>query len=219
MNVFKGFAAIAAFGVTAYFATPAQAGPTGLSLGLERAFGYTSTSVTTESGGVENTQTTSEFTLGLSTTSARLGIDYILRSGLSFGTGFGYGTASTEFEGDTVDGDGASTDRLLLSPRIGYLAMFTRDFGIWPRGGITFASTTTETPDTLLGGDNELSRSDILLTLEAPLVIMPSESFGFALSPSLDWMLSSTVELDGNEVDGEISGHQLGVLFGVFGVL
>lgn len=215
MNASKGLLALAAVAFVSHVSSEAHASPTGLSLGLERAFGYTSSSLTVETGGVETETSTSEFTLGLSTSSARLGIDYILRSGLSFGTGFGYGTSS--IEGDVSEGD-VSSDQLLLAPRVGYLVMLTSDFGIWPRGGLTFASSGEETTNVLLG-DLDSSRSDILLTLEAPIVIMPSQSFGFSLAPSFDMILSSSQELNDEEVDSEISGHQLGITFGVFGVL
>jgi hypothetical protein len=145
-------------------------------------------------------------------------VDYITRSGLSFGAGIGYGTQSSELELDSGTTDGPASSTFLVAPRVGKLLMFTTDVGLWPRGGITYQSGTQENTDPLTATSTETSTTQFLLTLEAPLVIMPS-SFGFMLAPTFDYLLSSSVEVDGNEFDGDISGYQFGISFGVFGVL
>jgi hypothetical protein len=57
-----------------------------------------------------------------------------------------------------------------------------------------------------------------LLTLEAPLVIVPS-NVGFSLAPTFDYVLSRSEEIGGVENDADLSGYQFGITFGVFGIL
>lgn len=216
MKTFTSLGLVGAVVASTFAVSEAQAAPDGLSLGIERAFGYSLTSQTVETGGMETTTDTSEFTLGLGSSRARVGIDYVTRSGLTLGTGIGYRTQSVEIESDAADAEGPTTSAFLIAPRVGSLIMFTGDVGLWPRGGLTYETGSVEFDNGTM--TSEVSTSAWMLTLEAPLVIMPS-SFGFSIAPTLDYVLSSTVEVEDNDADSEVSGYQFGISFGVFGIL
>jgi hypothetical protein len=96
--------------------------------------------------------------------------------------------------------------------------MFTSDVGLWPRGGLTYQTRTLPGTSPLTGASVDTSTRQFLLTLEAPLVIMPS-SFGFSLAPTFDYLLSNTTEVDGTKSNADVSGYQFGITFGVFGIL
>jgi hypothetical protein len=214
MKTFTSLGLVAAVVASTFAVCETHAAPDGLSLGIERAFGYALTSQTIEAGGMETTTDTSEFTLGLGSGGARVGIDYVTRSGLTLGTGIGYRTLSVE--SDAADTVAPTTSEFLIAPRVGSLMMFTGDVGLWPRGGLTYETGSVEFDNGTT--TSEMSTSAWMLTLEAPLVIMPS-SFGFSIAPTLDYVLSSTVEVEDNDADSEVSGYQFGISFGVFGIL
>lgn len=217
MKSFTSFVLFGGFALVSVATTsPAWAAPDGLALGIERAFGYQISSRTEEADGMSRTESSSGFTLGLSNGMGRVGVDYITRSGLSLGAGIGYGTSTVEVEDDGGGSGEIESSVFLIAPRIGSLMMFTADVGLWPRGGITYQSQTVDVPR--LAGNTEVSASEWLLTLEAPLVIMPS-SFGFSLAPTFDYVLSRSEEAGGAENEADLSGYQFGVTFGVFGVL
>jgi len=208
----------------------AFAKPSGLALGLERAFGFVSSSHSVEAGGVTATTTQTRFSLGLAGAEtpfsrARVGIDYIMHSGLSLGMGFGFstGSSSVEFDGASGGGDGPDTSGLLLTPRVGYLMMLFDEFGFWPRAGLSYASLGGEgaaiDPNTGAPLFGELSTTDIAFTAEVPVVVLTSRDFGFFLAPSFDMSLSHSEEVDGTEIDGDQSFRELGIHFGIFGVL
>lgn len=205
----------------------AQQPPAGVAVGLERAFGLELASETQEFMGVESTQSETTFGLGLgypatlfSTT--RVGVDYIMDSGLSLGSGIGFVTYSSEFETEGESGDGPSVTGFLIAPRVGYFLAFTPSVGLWPRGGFTYASTGTEsTVSNGLGGEEtvEGSQSDLALTLEAPLVVMPAANVGILIAPTFDYSLSHSEEFDGEESDADVSFMSFGIQFGLVAVL
>jgi hypothetical protein len=225
-RVLGAFAAAAVLSVVGR--AVAQTPPTGVVLGIERAFGLELASQTSDAGGTEVTQSMTTVGLGLnggatSFSTARLGMDYVMDSGLSLGAGLGFANYSTSIETDAGSQDGPSLTRLVFAPRVGYVAMFSDAIGLWPRGGITYASQSSEFTSTnpLTGASmtTESSASDVALTLEAPLVIMPAKSFGFMIAPTFDLGLSHSQEQNGMESDGDVSVSSLGIQFGVFGVL
>lgn len=217
------------------WSSSAQARPNGLALSLERGFGFTSASTTVETDTITTTSSTTHFGLGLNPgqiasdsgapmgfTLARVGIDYLTRGGLTLGSGVGYATVSGELEQESPGGAGSissesSGSMLLLAPRVGYTLMFASEVGLWPRGGITYTSISAESEE--LGAPVEASIGQFAVTLEAPLIIVPSSSFGVLIAPTFDYVLSHSTESDGTELDHEVSGSAFGIQFGLMGIL
>lgn len=213
----------------------AHARPNGLALSLERGFGFASTSTTVETDTSTTTNSTTHFGLGLNAgqvaddsgvatgfTLARVGIDYLTRDGLTLGSGIGYATVSSELEQESPGGAGSiasesSGSMLLLAPRVGYTLMFASEVGLWPRGGITYTSISAESEQ--LVTPEEISVGQFALTLEAPLIIVPSSSFGVLIAPTFDYVLSHSTEVDDTELDNEVSGSAFGIHFGLMGIL
>lgn len=65
---------------------------------------------------------------------------------------------------------------LIVAPRVGYAIDFSRSFGFWPRGGLTFRN------DDFDRGDDE----ELALTLEAMFYGSPAEHFAFTFGPAFD---------------------------------
>jgi hypothetical protein len=176
------------------FATQGQ-----VAVSAERLAGLVWSRQTTEVGESERTNKATSITLlsnrvtGLLSPYAqpRVGIDYFAIDGLSVGGAISYFTVSTSSEEDGEDDDdGATLSGFSLSPRVGYAFMFNETVGLWPRGGITYATTSTSIDDS----DSETSANHLALSIEAPLVITPVEHVAFTIAPSLDLGLSGSEE-------------------------
>jgi hypothetical protein len=153
----------------------------------------------------------------------RIGFDYLPIDGLSVGGSVGFFTASGEVEqeanGVSQTEDTTSFSLFLLSPRVGYAFMFTPVFGIWPRGGVTFLSLTSEAAD----GSPKSSSSRFALTLEVPFVITPVPHVGFTFAPTLDLGLAgsdkvTTIGDMGVEtsVENDATATDIGIQAGLF---
>ncbi len=201
----------------------------GLAIGVERTFGLVIASDTQEGDFGTSTESNTSISLGFSpldglatTYSApRVGLDYIMSSGLSIGGGLGYTTVSnsSEFDpdtGPTVESDNGSVSAFLFSPRVGFLAEIGDGLGIWPRGGLTYVSLSTSEGD---DGGADSSQSRMAFTVEAPLVVMAG-ALGFLIAPTLDIGLSGSAEdANGDEVDADFSATEFGIQLGLFGVI
>jgi len=95
---------------------------------------------------------------------ARLGIDFFVIDHLSLGGSFIFASHDND-------------SHLLLYPRIGYAIDFSRAFGFWPRGGLTYRND-----DLRRGNDDELA-----LTFEAMFYGAPAEHFAFIFGPVFDF--------------------------------
>jgi hypothetical protein len=180
-------------------------------VGVERAFGYASTTTKIETdlqpGNVnyesDTTRTQFDFlargTVKSPFVAPRVGFDYFVIDGLSIGGALGY--YSTEHDGDETRGNN-KTDIVkeedsgwLVAPRVGYCFMFTDMVGIWPRGGFTYASGKEERSPPV-GADQKLEADVLDLTIEGMLVISPVPHAGFMVGPTLEFPLSGSGELD-----------------------
>lgn len=204
----------------------ASAAPTvqGLTLGVERVFGFVATSAKDEGDNVTTTDSSAGFSLGNSNlagtaalyTIPRVHVDYILPMGVSFGGALGFRTVSETAEADggavNVSTDSSGT-AFLFAPRVGYMLGFNEQFGLWPRLGFTFVNVSLNDED---GQDDDYYQSYGALTLEAPLVFTPHKTFGFVLTPSLDVGIAGSREIGGNEYDGDLSLTEFGITLGLF---
>lgn len=198
--------------------------PRGLIVGVERAFGFEFGSEKDELG-----QKTSTTSLGLGVVVpvslsglARVGIDYVLSNGVSFGAGLGLlwiGRNSEPSSGTSGNVDsGGTTTALLFAPRVGYLAEVNPSVGLWPRAGVTaWRSFRADT------GFDITTRS-LEMTAEVPLTYSPYSSLpGLLLhvGPTLDHTLSASTEISGaDEVSGNSDNNRttFGIRCGIAGV-
>jgi hypothetical protein len=215
-------------GALTSLAVAASAEPQGLFVGLERGFGLEYYSESAETNGTTTTNSGSSLGLGAGEdlspySDARVGVDYVMPSGLSLGgaAGLWFNGRDLEAEGGqtTVTNEGPSKTGLLLNPRAGYVMMLSQTVGIWPRGGFTILYENTSTPNLIGNGETETSATDFALTLELPLLLMPAEYFGFLVAPTLDYALSRSIEVDGDESDADLGRKALGIHLGIVGVL
>lgn len=197
----------------------------GLTLGVERVFGFTAATATEEEGDVTETfsvlgvslGSAGGTTIGAGYSFPRVAGDYILPMGLSFGTAFGVATYALEDETDggllsaTTE---SSATRLLFAPRVGYQFGFNENFGIWPRAGFTYVSQSSST--TIGDNDIDSSASAAALTFEAPLVFSPNKFFGFVATPALDLGVAASSETNGEENSGDASLTEFGITLGLF---
>jgi hypothetical protein len=161
-------------------ARTAQAAPPGnWSIGVERLFGISRVTSETEVGNttVSNTATSvslfSAFSGQRGYSSPRLAFDYIATSGITFGGAFAYETVSRE----GVDDD---QSEWLLAGRIGFFALPSPNFAVWPRAGLTHIAVDT-------GGNDDDDVTATAITLEVPLVIMVlGRSVGITITPHAD---------------------------------
>lgn len=93
----------------------------------------------------------------------RLGLDFFVIDHLSVGGSFVFYSRDND-------------SHFLLSPRVGYAIDFSRSFGFWPRGGLTFRNDDFDR-----GNDDEVA-----LTLEAMFYGEPAEHFAILFGPVFD---------------------------------
>lgn len=113
----------------------------------------------------------------------RLSFDYFLTDEISVGGVFGYYHASSERDNDTT-----RFNAVLFSPRIGYRFGFTREFGFWPRAGLTY-----------FGGDFPQDRNQLAFSLDAPFYFAPDPRFGFLLGPIVEFGFMGSQEAPGED--------------------
>jgi hypothetical protein len=188
--------------------------------GVDRVMGvsWDRLTITPDSGGdiIQKATTVALFgNGGQGTNLPRLALDYFVIEGVSLGGSFVYINQSTEIETDAGSADGPTESTLLIHPRVGYAYAFDETFAIWPRLGITWFSSDTETPDPTGGPTTTTTTSGLDLTGEIMLGISPIENFAFLVGPYLDLGLSGTQETDDGtnttEQDATLTGFGLAV--------
>ncbi|MFZ5895341.1 MAG: hypothetical protein ACOY0T_30075 [Myxococcota bacterium] len=145
--------------------------------------------------------------------SARIAFDFFPINGLSLGGSIGLYHVSSSVEqeanGLSQEEDLGSGLGFIFTPRIGYAVMFTPKVGLWPRGGVSYASVHAESP-----GGSELTASGVAITLESPFVIAPVPHVAFLVGPSLDLGVGGSTETQGaggTTVSRDRTGTDIGV--------
>jgi hypothetical protein len=133
----------------------------------------------------------------------RLAFDYLVIDKFSVGGAIGFVTSDNDPEGGTS----ANTNAFLLSPRVGFLHMFGRVAGIWPRAGLTYHRISREY-------DSKESGLGLNLELQFPIVF--TEHFGMLVGLGFDQSLFANRDPD-NSVDFSISYRSFGLHIGLFG--
>jgi hypothetical protein len=180
-----------------------------LAIGVERLFGFVSSS-TKEEPDVANPTTTTrrstEFSLiGRFPVSAyqfpRLGVDYFLADSISVGGSLVFSRISNEQESENAAGSGTldlpTVTTFLIAPRAGYALIFSDMLGIWPKAGLTFFTTSASVDiiDPATGakaGERTTSANGLSLSVEVPLVISPVDHLAFTVGPALDFPLTGS---------------------------
>lgn len=112
----------------------------------------------------------------------RPAVDYFVVDNLSLGgfLGLDYNTAP-----------GGSSTAMSIGPRIGYNLPFSERWSVWPKLGLSFASTSQKVDDVTLPtgevveGRDETSTS-LQLNIFAPVMFHPVEHFFLGLGPAFD---------------------------------
>ena len=159
----------------------------------------------------------------------RLGFDYFIIDALSVGGAITYASKSENSERQTATGMFANTEdvetkntMLTLSPRAGYALMFSKLFGFWGRGGISYTSATGDTEVTTENGreDTEFSASLLTLAADAQLIITPIDHVAIGVGAQLDIPLTGSLEVTDPEpaltqMDGDLSILTFGISAGM----
>lgn len=122
---------------------------------------------------------------------ARGSIDYFVIDHLSLGGSLGISTNDSQ-------------TNFLLAPRIGGAWMFSDVVGLWPRGGFTYLSES----------DHDWHTSRFALTLEAALILSPTEHFAFTLGPAFDVGIGGSRHVDGPAPDLGLRTNSFGIVVG-----
>ncbi|MBI5532315.1 MAG: hypothetical protein HY898_06355 [Deltaproteobacteria bacterium] len=131
----------------------------------------------------------------------RLSFDYFVIDGLSVGGSLGYASLSGKYKQtkpqESPETDLPSTSAFAFAPRVGYAIMFTDMIGIWPRGGITYWSSKTESKSQTTPVVTTTDKTSGLdLNIEGMLVIVPAPHFAFTLGPVIDFGLTGSSETE-----------------------
>jgi hypothetical protein len=194
----------------------------GIALGADRVVGFVHSSWTYEDdiSNADTTVTRDNFAFitqgaGIGPWSApRLSFDYFVIDHLSIGGSLGYWSESVENDPPGPGSGEADASGFLLAPRVGYAYMFTRVFGIWPRGGLTIASGSSEFGP--VGGD--ASFTGVAFSIDVPLVLSPGDHFAFLLGPTFDIGFGGG-ELDPGNIDYSGAPIDIGLQVGLVGWL
>lgn len=155
---------------------------------VERLYGVTATTQSTEVGGVESSVSTVNWSLlsnplasGLTVYSTpRLAVDYIIADAWTAGAGAGFvvGSTSSESGGESVDGPGVTG--ILVSPRGGYLLQVFDALLFWPTAGLTIASISSGS------GDTSASQLRVALSVGAPLLVRIAPGVALRFEATMD---------------------------------
>jgi hypothetical protein len=124
----------------------------------------------------------------------RVGIDYFLTSAFTLGGNFGFFSHNVDRGG----GQSNTLTGLLFGARAGYAIRLGHAVSFWPRGGLTFTSST---------GDTHV----LALTIDAPFTFAPSEGFAILAGPCLE------LGIVGKQGGSDASEVMFGVMVGLAG--
>lgn len=116
----------------------------------------------------------------------RPAVDYFVADYLSVGGFLGLDYTSTP---------GGSNTTFSIGPRVGYNLPLSDRFSLWPKAGLSFASTSQDRDDVQLPGGgtidaDEESNTSVQLNLFAPFMFHPVEHFFIGFGPAFDLDLS-----------------------------
>ncbi len=179
-----------------------------LAISADRLFGFVHSKRTQTMAGVtmsESLDSVTLFTNPLGGASGyawpRIAFDGFVTRGLSIGGSLGYFNFSPS---------SGSLSGFLVAPRIGYAVRLGPAVSIWPRGGITYLSVSSESGT----GGSTSTVSAVALTLEAPLMFQAAPRAFILVGPTVDLGLSGSRSSGATSIDETITdfGFQTGLL-------
>jgi hypothetical protein len=112
----------------------------------------------------------------------RLGLDYVVTSHLTVGGDLVlYTTLGTSNSPAAGNGSGPTTFAFGFAPRVGYVIAFNDVFAFWPRGGVSWYTTSSNGP-----GNGGSSINQLALDVDPQFVITPVSHFGFTVGLTTD---------------------------------
>lgn len=173
-------------------AAPAESKTPKVSLALERVggIGYARVSATDDDASV------SAFTIGVGGPTVnpfaipRLGLDFILPSGLTIGGALGFARLSASTTQGSKSEDIGSVFVYTFTPRVGYRIPLSDRVDITPRGGFTFLGASA----TLGNGKNDDTAGVFAVAVgaDAPLAYRLTDSFNLLFGAGLDVTVAAT---------------------------
>ncbi len=155
--------------------------------------------------------------------------DFFVIDHLSVGGLIAFATTSTSIDQPVAPGRNQTFDQPTLNsfeilPRVGWLFALTDRWGIWPRGGIGYA-TQGVSPFFLSGGGPNPASSDsvhgLILDLDVGFLFRVNETFFLRAAPEFGWLPAgahSTTTSSGISVSNDASYWQFTMTAGI-GVL
>jgi hypothetical protein len=139
---------------------------------------------------------------------------------LSLGALFEISSTSGSFDrqqgntNTTITRDLATTTSIALLPRVGFLIRINDRFGIWPRGGLGYASRQTTNPN---DQTQKVSVSGFMTEIDVGFLWRPIEPVFFRVGPEVAFSLgaSHTATGGGTSTSADASMFQVGILGGV----
>jgi hypothetical protein len=156
----------------------------------------------------------------------RVGFDYFVVQNISLGLALIYISDPEERDETTTLTDPASgasasvrteTDvsrhAFVISPRVGYGLAFADHLGVWARGGITYGSATEEQdvvetgppPPNVRISNAKTELSQLSLSLDAQLIIIPVNHFGIGIGAFVEVPLTGSVEVNVDALNGDVT--------------
>jgi hypothetical protein len=227
LTIGVGIGVATLFGVSMALAEPFASHGT-IAVGVERVFGFDYTHETTKPINSTAETTTSETTIALANSiptqmslMPRLNFDVFLGPGISLGGGVMYqhGSASSSTTGVAGEGSGSGS-YYLFAPRIGFGIPINENVAIWPRAGISYFYTSTEStnPDGAGGQTTHKHTSGLwYTTIDAMLMLSPVQHVAFNVGPTFDVLIGGptrTTDGVGDSVD-DTSQYSIGVRAGL----
>jgi hypothetical protein len=162
----------------------------------------------------------------------RIGIDGFIIDGLSLGGTLAIGhTAQTDKT--AVAGGSTSTDSsgtaVLFAPRVGYGVMFSEHVGIWPRGGFSYFTASSDGSGTVSvggvainAGGTSVSRHYFSLNIDVPFLFKLAPNFAITAGPTIDVSLDGSQKVDlngGGTATNDASYAAFGIAAGLVALL
>ena len=145
----------------------------------------------------------------------RVSFDYTVIDGLTLGGSLAFWTQSGETETQTPFGsataDNPTSTFFVFAPRIGYIFMFSEHVGIWPRGGFSFFTGSTEDPVT----NGDISRNGFGFNVDVPFAFVPLEHTAIYVGPGFDVSLGAGGETDPGNTEYNLSILDFGIYAGL----
>jgi hypothetical protein len=227
LSIGVGIGVATLLGASAAMAEPFASHGT-FAVGVERVFGFDYTHQTTKpvNSTVETTSSETTFALANAIPTQvslipRLNFDVFLGPGISVGGGVMYQHGSTSSSTTGIPGEDSGTGSYyLFAPRIGFGIPINDNVALWPRAGISYYYTSTEStnPDGAGGQRTQKNTNGLwYTTIDAMLMLSPIPQVAFQVGPSLDVLIGGpTRTRDGVGVPvDDTSQYSIGVRTGL----